>query len=246
MCGRFTLTTTSKAVADAFAVGDVKAASLPEWSPHYNIAPTQTVLAVREAARDATHAAAREAADHEAPAGSRELVEMRWGLIPSWAKDASIGSRLINARAETLVDKPSFRSAFRRRRCLVAADGFYEWQRRGGAKQPYWIHFCDRRVFAFAGLWERWRDPHGNDVESCTLITTAANTLMQPIHERMPVVLAPEHYDRWLDPTNQDPLALAPLLAPHPASAMEAVAVSTRVNSPRNDDPRCIEPQLEG
>jgi len=237
MCGRFTLTTTSKAVADAFAVGDVKAASLREWAPHYNIAPTQTVLAVREAARAA--------ADHETPARGRELVEMRWGLIPSWAKDESIGSRLINARAETLVDKPSFRAAFRRHRCLVAADGFYEWQRRGSAKQPYWIHFRDRRVFAFAALWERWRDPYGDDVESCTLITTSANALMQPIHERMPVVLAPEHYDRWLDPSNQDPLALAPLLAPHPTPAMEATAVSTHVNNPRNDDPRCIQPHLE-
>jgi putative SOS response-associated peptidase YedK len=170
-------------------------------------------------------------------------VLLRWGLIPSWAKDPSIGARMINARAETLAEKPAFRSAFRKRRCLVAADGFYEWQQRGtGPKQPYRIAARNSGPFAFAGLWERWRNPaEGHDVESCTIVTTGANALLSPIHNRMPVILAPESYDLWLDPEAaldrvQD------LLAGGPGVDLMASAISTRVNKVANDDPEVLIP----
>ncbi len=213
-------------VAEQFAVFEV-----PPFTARFNIAPTQPVAVVR--------------LDPQSDEPRRELVWLRWGLIPSWAKDPAIGNRMINARAETAAEKPAFRAAFRRRRCLVAADGFYEWQRTGGKKQPYFIHLHDDRPFGFAGLWESWEGPDHSHIESCTLLTTGPNELLRPIHDRMPVILGPESYAPWLDPAVQQPEQLLPLLQPYPSEAMTADAVGTFVNSPRNDGPQCIEPQRD-
>ncbi|MBD2100164.1 SOS response-associated peptidase [Leptolyngbya sp. FACHB-261] len=218
MCGRFSQTRSAAIVAEAFQLAEV-----PPLDPRYNIAPTQPVAVIRCTA--------------EQP--QRQLQQLRWGLIPSWAKDASIGSKLINARAETVAEKPSFRSAFSQRRCLVLADGFYEWQRLERGKQPFYIRVGEGEPFAFAGLWERWRGPDG-EVESCTLLTTEPNELMRPIHDRMPVILQPQDYDLWLDPSVREPAQVQPLLHPYPAEAMTAYTVSKQVNSPANDSPECI------
>jgi len=221
MCGRFTLFEPDKILAREFGVSGI-----PLLSPRYNIAPSQPVAAVRAA-----------------PAGTgRELALLRWGLIPSWSKDPAIGNRLINARAETASQKPSFRNAFNRRRCLIPASGFYEWQRRELRKQPFYIRMHDGRPFAFAGLWDRWESPDKGVIESCTILTTATNALLAPIHDRMPVILPPGKYDRWLDPSLQDPDSLAPLLVPFPPEDMIAFPVSPRVNAPSTDDEGCIAP----
>ncbi len=217
MCGRFTLRTPAHRLAEAFGVRE-----LPNLRPRYNIAPSQDVVAIRRAAE------------------GRELALLRWGLIPSWAKERSIGNRMINARAETVAEKPAFRAAFRRRRCLIATDGFYEWRKTdGGAKQPYYIRLADEAPFAFAGLWERWAPPDEDAVESCTLITTAANDLLKPIHDRMPVILAPFDHDAWLDA--EAPSAEA-LLRPYPADDMIAYPIGRLVNDPRSDEAACIAP----
>jgi putative SOS response-associated peptidase YedK len=221
MCGRFTLTDPDPEVAVQFGL-----AEMPALEPRYNIAPTQPVAAVRVVAE----------------AAARELVLLRWGLIPFWAKDPEIGARLINARAETVAEKPAFRDAFKRRRCLVVADGFYEWQKQEGKKQPFYIRLRAGRPFAFAGLWERWRAADASIVESCTLLTTGPNELMRPLHNRMPVILRPGDYELWLDPAVGQAELLQPLLVPYPAEEMEAYPVSRRVNSPDNDDPACVEP----
>jgi putative SOS response-associated peptidase YedK len=221
MCGRFTLTAPADAVAVQFELPEV-----PALEPRYNIAPTQPVAAVR---------LARET-------GEREFAHLHWGLVPFWAKDPKIGSRMINARSETVGTKPAFRAAFRRRRCLVLGDGFYEWQKAQGGKQPHYIRLKDGRPFAFAGLWERWQGAEQEAIESCTLLTTAPNDLIRPLHNRMPVILHPAELDLWLDPDVQNPDVLQPLLRPFPPEAMEAYPVSRWVNSPANDDPRCIEP----
>ena len=163
------------------------------------------------------------------------------GLIPPWADDPGIGSRMINARSETAPGKPSFRRAFRERRCLIPADGFYEWQRTNGAKQPYYIHMEDGRPFAFAGLWESWSKGGEGEVRTCTILTTGANALVGEVHDRMPVILAHDAYDVWLDPDSERE-ELTGLLAPYPEDEMEAYPVSRFVNSPSNNDPRCIEP----
>lgn len=219
MCGRYTLLSSPKAIQEHFALDKA-----PDLGPRYNIAPTQQVAAIRR----------------PDPTSPRELVRLRWGLVPSWADDLSIGNRLINARAETVAGKPSFRSAFRSRRCLVVADGFYEWQRQGKNKQPFYFCLRDGKPFAFAGLWERWsRDDQV--VESCTLITTEANERVQAVHDRMPVILPAIAYDAWLDPSATRPLELTHLLRPYPAGELVAHAVGARVNSPYNDDPTCIE-----
>ncbi len=219
MCGRFTLTVSGRVLAELF---DVEA--VPELDPRYNIAPSQPVLAARADA-----------------AGEREVARLRWGLIPSWAHDPSIGNRMINARAEGVASKPSFRSAVRRRRCLIAADGFFEWRKVAGGKQPYLIRFADGRPFAFAGLWERWaKGPE--PVDSCTIITTRPNPVVAELHDRMPVILARADYAEWLAP---EPLAtgrLDELLVPCSADDMVSFPVSRRVNSPGHDDPRCVEP----
>ncbi len=220
MCGRFTLTSPAETVAELFELDEV-----PQLTPRYNIAPTQPVAVVR-----AGQTALR-----------RELAELQWGLIPSWAKDPSIGSRMINARAEGAAQKPSFRSAFRRSRCLVLSDGFYEWQKVGTRKQPHYIHLAHRKPFAFAGLWEHWEDPDGNAVNSCTIITTEPNELMAKLHNRMPVILHPRDYILWLDPEVQKPEKVQPLLRPYPSEEMSAYPVSTWVNNPLNDTPACVE-----
>ncbi len=228
MCGRFTLRTSASEIAQQFGVLEVA-----PFSARFNIAPTQAVAVVRALTPGPSPAMGE---------GSRELVWLRWGLVPSWAKDPAIGSRLINARAETAAGKPAFRAAMRRRRCLLAADGFYEWQRAGRAKQPYFIRLHEDRPMAFAGLWEVWEGTGHSSLETCTLLTTAANDLLRPIHDRMPVILAPENYPAWLDPAVEDPRRLEPLLVPYPGEEMEAYRVSSLVNDPTHDSPRCIEP----
>jgi putative SOS response-associated peptidase YedK len=217
MCGRYSLTTPVEAVGRLFEV-----AERPNLPPRYNIAPSQQAPVVRADA-----------------AGGRVLAPMRWGLIPSWAKEAKIGYRMINARAETVAEKPAFRSAFRHRRCLVPADGFYEWRKLGATKQPYRISRADGAPFAFAGLWERWRAPDGAVIDSFTIITTVANDLLRPIHDRMPVILDPADFGPWLEAGGVG------RLPPYAGAKLVAIPVSTRVNSPKHDDPACIAP-LEG
>ena len=229
MCGRFTLSTPADVVAEVLEL-----ASLPVLEPRYNIAPTQLALAVRGARADAGGAAGG--------VPGRRGDMLRWGLIPRWAKDVSIGARMINARGETLTSKPSFRSAFRRRRCLIPADGFYEWQQRGKGKQPYYIKRHDGMVFALAGLWELWQSPDGAPVESCTIITTEPNDAVKPLHDRMPVILAPGDFDLWLDPEVTQPERVQPLLRPSPPEELVAYPVSTHVNSPAHDSPECVAP----
>jgi putative SOS response-associated peptidase YedK len=221
MCGRFVLMTPSKSLAAHFCVSEE-----PSLEPHYNIAPSQRIAAVRF--------------DPGKP--GREVVLLKWGLVPSWAKDLTIGSRLINARSETVADKPVFRSAFRRRRCLIPADGFYEWKKLEGGKRPYFLSMANARVFAFAGLWEHRSDPNGESIESCCILTTDANELVTPIHDRMPVILPESDYDRWLDPSVNRPELLMGLLRPYPAEAMAAYPVGTKVNRAEYDGPELIEP----
>jgi putative SOS response-associated peptidase YedK len=221
MCGRFTLTKPIPVLAELFLFPE----AAPEQPARYNIAPTQAVAAVRATAS----------------AAARELAFFRWGLVPGWADDTAIGNRLINARSETAAEKPAFRSAFRNRRCLIPADGFYEWQKLGGRKQPYYIRLRDGQPFAFAGLWEHW-EKDGRAIDSCTILTTAANDLIRPLHERMPVILGPEEYARWLDPTVQQAELLQPLLDSFPSEAMVAYPVNAVVNNPRNETPKCMEP----
>jgi putative SOS response-associated peptidase YedK len=219
MCGRFTQAADGEVIAQVFQLPEV-----PELAPRYNIAPTQDVAAVRAA-----------------EGGGRELVHIHWGLIPSWAKERAMGAGMINARAETLAEKPAFRSAFRARRCLIVADGFYEWQKTGGRKQPHFIAFRDLRPFAFAGLWERWRGEGGEVVESCTIVTTEANELLAPIHDRMPVILDPGDFASWIDPAEKGPESIARLLRPYPPDQLQAYPVSFFVNNPANDTPACRE-----
>jgi putative SOS response-associated peptidase YedK len=220
MCGRYTLKTPAADLAELFDVPEA-----PTLPFRYNIAPTQSVPVVRAV-----------------PGGQgRELVSLRWGLIPSWAQDPSIGNRMINARSDTASTKPSFRSAFKQRRCLVLADGFYEWQKQGSKKQPFYFQLRSGRPFAFAGLWEHWTGEE-EIIESCTILTTDANGVVRPVHERMPVILAPEHYQRWLDPQVKEPDAVQAFLRPYPDEEMTAYPVGLHVNSPRNDDPLCVQP----
>jgi putative SOS response-associated peptidase YedK len=229
MCGRFTLRTPLSTLIQQFQLAESPQVQLPL---RFNIAPTQDVAAIRVAAAG----------------GPRQLGLLRWGLIPSWAKDPAMGARMINARAETVSEKPSFRAAFRRRRCLVPADGFYEWKKIGRKKQPYYFRRRDDRPFALAGLWEQWwdnRERDGEPLETCTIITTEANELSQPIHDRMPVILDATDYDLWLDPDAQDKEPLQALLQPYDASQLRADPVSTHVNNVRHDDPQCIEVQPE-
>jgi putative SOS response-associated peptidase YedK len=219
MCGRFTLRQPAHAVGEQFGLDAV-----PAFEPRYNIAPTQSVLAVRHAAGT-----------------GKEAVFLRWGLVPSWASDLSIGNRLLNARAETIAEKPSFRAAFKHRRCLIVADGFYEWQSVAGKKQPIHFRFRDGRLFAFAGLWEHWNVPDGPAIETCTILTTTSNELIRPLHDRMPVILDPDHREAWLDPQFADRDALQSWLIPWPAEEMTGVPASMRVNNPRNEGPACLE-----
>ena len=217
MCGRYTLSTPAGRLAEEFQLD-----STVEIPPSYNVAPTQQVAAVLE--------------DEE----GRRLEMLRWGLVPSWADDPDIGARMINARSETAPEKPSFRRAFRGRRCLIAADGFYEWKREDGGKQPYYFRMQDGRPFAFAGLWESWEKGDG-ELRTCAILTTRANSVLEEIHDRMPVILPSDAYDAWLDP-DADREELGELMIPYPGDDLETYPVSRFVNSPRNNDERCIEP----
>jgi putative SOS response-associated peptidase YedK len=218
MCGRYTLKTPAGVLTERFDIEE----SSTSITSSYNIAPTQQVATVL------------------AENGKRKLEMLHWGLIPSWAKDPEVGNRMINARAETVAEKPSYRKAFQERRCLILADGFYEWQKTDNGKQPFYIRMEDESPFAFAGLWESWRN--GREIRSCTIITTAPNELAASIHNRMPVILHPEDYDMWLDPDFDEREPLTSLLKPFPAEAMEAYPVSRRVNNPANNDAGVVEP----
>jgi putative SOS response-associated peptidase YedK len=213
MCGRYALTSPPAVIAERFGL-----AWTPEIEPHYNIAPSQVIPVVRE-----TEA-------------GRALAMLKWGLIPWWAKDATIGAKLVNARAETLADKPAFRDAYRRRHCLIPADAFYEWKPIEGRKQPYCIRLRAPGLFGMAGLWERWKAPDGQVVESCTIVTVDANSVVAPLHDRMPLILAPEDYGAWL--------AAETRALPHavPAEAMVAYPVSPLVSNAKNDVPACLAP----
>ena len=225
MCGRYSITTPVESLRRLFRF----TGPLPNLPPRYNVAPTQQVPIVRTAHGDR----------HD-----RELAMVRWGLIPFWAKDATIGYKLTNARAEGIDAKPSFRETFKRgRRCLIPADGFYEWRKKGDAKQPWRVTLEDGEPFGFAGLWERWeKAPDGVPVESCTIITTAANALVAKLHDRMPVILPAEACGPWLGEDSASPAELLALLKPYPPEAMCAYPVRPVVDSPKNDTPECIAP----
>jgi putative SOS response-associated peptidase YedK len=220
MCGRFTLTVNPAEAQETFS----SYAFPQQFAPRFNIAPTQPVLAI--------------------PNDDQNTADFFvWGLIPMWAKDPSIGNKLINARGETLEEKPAFRGSLKYKRCLILADGFYEWKGEGKkVKTPFFIHMKDRKPFAFAGLWDSWNSPDGSLVKSCTIITTEPNELTGIIHNRMPVILHPRDYAKWLDPSPQTPDQLKPLIKPFPADMMDAYPVSTLVNTPANDRPELVVP----
>lgn len=225
MCGRFTLRTNLNLIAEQFGVPKQL-----ELIPRFNIAPTQQVAVVRM---------------HD---GQRQLATLRWGLIPSWAKDLKIGYSTINARCDSLATKPAFRAAFKKRRCLVLADGYYEWLAQGKVKQPYLYEVDGGRPFAFAGLWEQWWGPEKKDeppLESCTIVTTDANELAHKIHDRMPVILEARDYDAWLDANNQDAESLKHLYDPFPTDRLTARPVNPIVNNARNETPECVTPVTE-
>lgn len=218
MCGRYSLTRKGDQVATLF-----KLDAPPKLAPRYNIAPTQPIGAVTLTSHT----------------GKTQWRHFTWGLIPRWAKDVSIGARMINARSETASEKPAFRAAIKYRRCLLPADGFYEWQKRGGLKQPMHVTLADDTLFAFAGLWECWQGPDGSEIESATILTTGANEMLAEIHPRMPVILRPDDYDHWLDPAQQNPAAVTPMLRPLPAELVLARPVGCHVNNARHEGARC-------
>ncbi len=222
MCGRFSLVPDEEAFQQEFDLP-----LPPGVDARFNIAPTQPVGIVR----DVPHT------------GEREFTFVHWGLIPSWSPNPTFGARLINARSETVDTKPSFRAAFRYRRCLIPVSHFYEWQRVGKVRQPYLIRVCSRPMFALAGLWEHWMDTDGSTLESCTILTTVPNSLIKPIHDRMPVILAPHQYPLWLSAASSDREALRAVCQPYAAEDMEALPVSTRVNNSQYDSPDILEPQ---
>jgi len=219
MCGRFRLSRHGKEVAEGFAIEEEV-----EWSPRYNIAPSDHIPTVQQ----------------DASKPVRHFTLMRWGLIPFWAKDPAIGFKTINGMSETAASKPAFRESMRTRRCLIPSDGFFEWKKIGPKeKQPYNFGMVDDSIFAFAGLWDRWKDCDGKQILSCTILTTNPNALVSDVHDRMPAILRPEDYDPWLDPGITDPTRIADLLAPFDARLMKKYPVSMRVNSVKNDDPEC-------
>ncbi len=222
MCGRYRLSRRKQILEEYFA----SVSGEEEWSPRFNIAPTQSVPVIRQNSKEPV----------------RELSLVRWGLIPSWAKDPSAAAKMINARSETAGTKPAFRDALKYRRCLIPADGFYEWQRTGKAKQPYCFEVNDGQLFAFAGIWDRWRDGSGRTVETCSILTTTPNAVTSTVHDRMPVILDPDGYDLWLDPGMKDVSVVSELLKPYDARLMRCYLVSTRVNSVANDDEECSRP----
>lgn len=222
MCGRYTLSTPTDLLSELYELESTVAIS-----PRFNIAPTQEAPVLRR----------------DSASGARMLDLLKWGLVPFWAKDPAIGNRMINARSETVAEKPSFRTSFRKKRCLVLADGFYEWQATtAGPKQPFFFHRSDGRPFAMAGLWDRWDKGADDPLETFTILTTEANEVVAPVHKRMPVILEGSSFEEWLDPELEDKGLLSKLLEPAPTSFLEAVPVSTYVNSPGNEGPRCVEP----
>lgn len=220
MCGRFTLQIPPELLAEIFGLLDI-----PVFPARYNIAPSQKIAVIRQNGD-----------------GQNRLEFMRWGLIPSWAEDKSIGYKLINARSETVHEKHSFRHAIRYRRCLIPTSGFYEWLQEGKTRKPLYVRMKDSSPMVFAGLWESWKSPEKEVVESCTILTTTSNSLIAPLHERMPVILHPQEYNLWLDRETTDPEKLKPLYQSYPADLMEIWPVSQLVSSPRNDSPDCIKP----
>ncbi len=229
MCGRYTLFASAGTLKSLFQIEIL--GELPPHNniaPRYNIAPGGAILAVRPGKSNP-------------PNQDREPALLQWGLIPSWSKDPTIGARMINARAETAAAKPAFRAAMKRRRCLIPANGFFEWAKSGPAKQPHYIHMRGHQPFAFAGLWDQWCGEDGSEIDSCAILTTDANEILRPIHHRMPVIVHPDNFDRWLDPAVETPATLADLLRPYSSDEMTAHPVDRRVGNPRNDDASCIE-----
>jgi putative SOS response-associated peptidase YedK len=222
MCGRYRLSRRKQIVEEHFD----SISGEEDWSPRYNIAPTQPIPVIRQNSKEPV----------------RELSLMRWGLIPSWAKDSSLAASMINARSETASSKPAFRDALKSRRCLIPADAFYEWQGTGKAKQPYCFEVSEGALFAFAGIWDRWKDSGGKWRETCSILTTAPNAVTSAVHDRMPVILDPDCYDLWLDPGMKDMGAARDLLKPYDARLMRSYPVSSRVNSVVNDDAACSAP----
>lgn len=221
MCGRYTLSTPTDLLSDLYELEtDVTT------QPRFNIAPTQEAPVIRVSPET----------------GTRRLDLLRWGLVPFWAKDPAIGNRMINARSETVAEKPAYRVSLRKKRCLIPADGFYEWQATGGGKQPFFFHRKDGHPFVMAGLWDRWEKGDSGPLESFTILTTSPNDIVAPIHKRMPVILEPEYFRSWLDPSLEDLESLMDLLAPTPSSMLEAYPVSTYVNSPAHEGPECVDP----
>jgi putative SOS response-associated peptidase YedK len=220
MCGRYRLTAKERWLSEYFNLDPEDV----EWAARWNIAPTDEVATIRQ--------------DRDEP--RRIFAKMRWGLIPFWAKEQSIGARMINAVCETAAEKPAFKESMKKRRCLIPADGFYEWKKLGPKKkQAYNIGMADDGLFAFAGLWDRWKDPEGKEIVSCTILTTEANPLLKDIHDRMPVIIEKDDYDLWLDPGMTDPAKVADLLKPFDARLMRVYPVSSTVNSVKNDGPEC-------
>jgi len=228
MCGRYRLSRRKQIIEEHFdSVSDEE-----DWSPRYNIAPTQPVPIIRQHPKEPR----------------RELSLVRWGLIPWWAKDSSGAARMINARSETASTLPAFRDALKSRRCLVPADGFYEWKRAGKVRHPYCFEVNNGELFAFAGLWDRWKDLSGKAIETCSILTTNPNAVTSTIHDRMPAILTPDSYDLWLDPGFVDVTAISKMLKPYAASSMRCYPVSARVNHVANDDAECsvpVEPPTE-
>ena len=223
MCGRYTLTADAESIQLAFNLDDVSA-----WEqPRYNVAPSQMVPVITNQNR-------------------KVLTPLKWGLVPSWAKDPAIGNRMINARSETVAEKPSFRTAFKRRRCLIPADGYFEWTKRNGKKVPMYIKRCDREIFAFAGLWENWKMPDGRWLGTCAILTTEANEFVRPIHHRMTVMIEPEDHETWLSETELTPDQWLPLMSGCDSHKLTAFEVSTQVNRPINDNPTVIIPVETG
>lgn len=220
MCGRYACIEITP--EDLQSLG-LLSANMPAFRPRYNIAPNQTALVIPNN-------------------NPRVLRHFRWGLVPAWAKDPKMGARMINARSETLLEKPSFKDAFRKRRCLVPCSGFFEWQHKGSKKQPFYIRMASNRTFAFAGLWESWTDSDSSHLYTFTIITTRANRIIGPIHDRMPVIIAASNYDLWLEESNQSLQSVSNLLCPYPHDEMEAFPVSTLVNRPSNDFADIIKP----
>ncbi len=222
MCGRYRLSRRKEIIEEHFETADWQ----DDWAPRYNVAPTQPIPVIRQHPKEPV----------------RELSLMRWGLIPSWSKYSSVAARMINARSESAATKPAFRDPLKFRRCLIPADGFYEWAKTTKGRQPYCFEVGDGELFAFAGLWDRWKDPSGNWIKTCSILTTTPNAVTAAVHDRMPVILDPENYEVWLDPGMRSTDAASDLLKPFDARLMRCYPVSSRINSVANDDEECSRP----